>query len=168
MTTFFDVETAGLSPHQHRLVTMQVRRAGISTIWRSWEMPEHLMLERCLSFFDALPRSETIVGYNILGFDLPFAAERLAANQTMNEWNYTRLYRRNWFDLYQYLGADYRSADHWLDRFGIQRTCTYTGKDMPTLYMMGDYGKIEQHALEDLVLCELLYERVRVLKVSQF
>lgn len=155
--TFFDIETTGLNPYTDKLVTIQVRRNQESTIWKTWELPEPLMVKHFLEYLDALPRYENLVGYNIMGFDLPFVTARLTLNRMMDETNHTRLYRRKWFDLYHYLGADFRSVDYWLERLGVRRTCPYTGKDIPSLFGSAEYDKIEQHAIEDLELCQRLY-----------
>lgn len=158
MTTFVDVETTGLDPYHDKVLTIQVRRWGTTNIWKEWEETEGKVMARFLDFLSTLPSSETIVGYNIMGFDLPFIITRASMNGVFNQATYAKLYRsRKWFDLYHYLGADFRSVDYWLDRLGVRRTCPYTGKDIPSLHTSRDYGKIEQHALEDLILCARLY-----------
>ena len=167
MTTYFDIETTGLSPFKSHLVTIQVRRDGRTTVWRVWETPETTMIERLLAYFDGLPWSETIVGFNVMGFDLPFILGRLSVAKRQDESTHARLYRRKWFDLYHYLGADFRSADYWLARLGIPRSCPYTGKDVPGLFEKGEYVKIEEHAIDDLALCEVLHEKLAARKVSQ-
>ncbi|MGA2876450.1 MAG: ribonuclease H-like domain-containing protein [Nitrososphaerales archaeon] len=167
MTTFFDIETTGLNPYRDNLLTIQVKKDGDLTVWRVWEMSEATVLEGFLGFMGALPSSETIVGYNIMGFDLPFIAARLSLNHAMDESTHARLYRsRKWFDLYHYLGADFKSVDYWLGRVGVARNCLITGKDVPILYIRGEYEKIERHAIEDLALCELLYQRLGSVRVS--
>lgn len=157
MTAFFDIETTGLNPFRSQLVTIQARRNGEQTVWKAWETPEPIMIAKFLVYLDTLPSSELIVGFNIMGFDLPFVAARASACHSWNEETHVRLYRRNWLDLYQYLGAGYRSVDFWLGRLGVARECSFTGKDVPGLYGKGEYGKIERHAVEDLALCETLY-----------
>jgi hypothetical protein len=42
-----------------------------------------------------------------------------------------KIYSKKWFDLYQYLGNDYRSLNRWLSKAGIKRALArVTVKDL--------------------------------------
>ena len=99
----------------------------------------------------------TIVGYNNLKFDVPFMLERL---RLLGKWepDFYKIYNKKWFDLYQYLGNDYRSLTSWLDRAGIEKDYpNLDGRDMPMFYEKGEYEKIEQHNKDDLNNSEKLF-----------
>jgi|GEM_PF-3845427 DNA polymerase elongation subunit (family B) len=55
-----------------------------------------------------IPMNVTIIGYNNLKFDVPFMLERLEILGKMKR-EYWGIHNKNWFDLYQFLGKDYRS-----------------------------------------------------------
>jgi hypothetical protein len=74
---------------------------------------------------------------------------------------YQILYDRNWIDLYQYLGGSYISLDKWLHYFGIERHCCVKGGDVPRLYAQEKFAEIEEHAIDDVRVCEELVNRLR-------
>jgi RNase_H superfamily len=166
MTTFFDIETLGLNPYQSRVVLIQLSHAGNIQLWKGWKLGEPEMIDGFLSALDSLPKNEVVAGFNILKFDLPFIAGRLAIHHRMDCPTHRRLYDRHWFDLFQFLGGEYRSMDYWISRYGIKRDCPYTGRDIPLLFERGAYDKVEAHGVEDLMLCELLYGRLLRVGVS--
>jgi hypothetical protein len=70
-----------------------------------------------------------------------------------------KIYSKEWFDLYQYLGNDYRSLNRWLSKAGIKRAHPeITGKDIPGFYARKEYEKIEAHNIDDLNTSEELFQ----------
>jgi len=166
MTAFFDIETLGLNPYQSRLILIQLSHERSIQLWRGWETEEREMIAGFLEALDSLPRNEVVVGFNILKFDLPFIAGRLTIHHRMDCPTHQRLYDRHWFDLFQFLGGEYRSMDYWISKYDIRRDCPYTGRDIPLLFERGEYDKVEAHGVEDIMLCELLYNKLASVEVS--
>ncbi len=157
MTIFVDIETTGLSPYHSKLVTAQLKDGRDVHVWKEWEIGEPSAIMQFLEYLRGKPRSIEVVGYNILSFDLPFIVARLVAANQMGEEIHQVLHDRRWLDLYHLLGGAWRSMDYWLAKHGIERTCHYTGKDIPSLYDQRRYSDIVAHAEEDRVLCERLF-----------
>jgi uncharacterized protein YprB with RNaseH-like and TPR domain len=158
MAIIFDIETTGLNPYTDCIVTIQLKVNDTVHVWKKWESDELQIIMEFLEVLRTIPSSQTILGYNNLKFDLPFIVGRLTALRGMNAEIYQLLHGKKWLDLYQLLGDDYQSMDQWLAQFGIKRNCRFVGKDMPILYAQGRYKDIVEHATEDLVLCERLFE----------
>ena len=67
------------------------------------------MIFKCLKAIEKIPIFETIVRYNNLKFDVPFIVPRLSVHEKWSRDLWELLYRdRKWFDLYQFLGNDFR------------------------------------------------------------
>jgi hypothetical protein len=101
---------------------------------------------------------ETILGYNNLKFDVPFMLKRLEILD-MSSPRFWGIHNKKWFDLYQFLGNDFRSLSLWLERAGIQRTVPeLDGRDIPVLFERKEYSKVLAHNLDDLNTSEALFK----------
>ena len=159
---YFDVETTGLNPFENKLLTVQLKRGNDIVIWKLWEEENELdLIEKLLDRLGNISKSNSIYGYNCLKFDVPFVASRLTLNGALDGRSYTALYDRNWVDLYQFLGGSYVSMDRWLSFYGIKRDCPFRGSHVPSLFAEKRFVEIEEHAAEDVVLCEKLVEKLR-------
>ncbi len=157
----FDIETTGLNPYEDTILTVQFKQGDEVTIWKLWETDEPTML---LSFIDHLRTvsgDDTIYGYNCLKFDVPFIVTRMNHHSLMNAEVYKLVHDKKWLDLYQFQGDNYVSMDRWLQSFGIKRNCPYTGRDVPVFYKQGRCKEIEEHAIDDLEVCEKLVEKLK-------
>lgn len=167
MVVAFDIETTGLNPTTDEIVLIGMKKGKKIKQWKLWKIKDELeMISDCLEAIKEIPAlGETIVGYNNLKFDVPFIRERLlvleSSVETFDLW--TLLYRqRKWFDLYQFLGNDFRNLAHWSDEFKIKRRYEeIEGKDIPMLYQTEQYRKIEQHNRDDLNTSMRLYLKLR-------
>ena len=157
----FDIETTGLNPFNDGLVTIQIKEGGYVIVWKRWEVSELGMIGGLMELLKHIPRDDPILGYNILKFDLPFIAIRLLLLGKADGRLWSSFYERNWIDLYQLLGDQYRNLDFWLARFNIVRTCEVRGCDIPRLFTLERYDKITLHAMDDIVSCERLYTELK-------
>jgi uncharacterized protein YprB with RNaseH-like and TPR domain len=138
----FDIETTGLRPFNCIVTLIGIKREGKIKQWKLWEINKI---------------SDSIVGYNNLKFDVPFMLERLRILEKWEE-SFYEIYMKKWFDLYQYLGNDYRSMTIWSKRANIEREFPdLDGGDMPIYYERGQYEKIVQHNTDDLNTSEKLF-----------
>lgn len=107
MVITFDIETTGLSPHENQVVLIGMKIRRKIRLWKLWEIKDEAKM-----ILDALQEiektNETITGYNNLKFDVPFMLERLRILGKYKP-KYWSIHSKKWFDLYQYLGNDYRS-----------------------------------------------------------
>lgn len=164
MVTLFDIETLGLDAFQHQIVLIGMKIEGKIKQWKLWkEKDEVSMIFKCLKTLEKIPLRETIVGYNNLKFDVPFIATRLSIHGKWSRDFWELLYRdRKWFDLYQFLGNDFRRMSSWLDKLGIKRKYEdIIGRDIPILYTKNKYRKIVQHNKDDLETSEKLYLKLQ-------
>lgn len=161
MRHFFDIETTGLNPFDNQILTIQWKSDEDFRIWKVWESDEKRILEEFLDFLDTVSGNHSIFGYNCLKFDVPFIVERLRHHGLFTPEIYRLIHDKKWFDLYQFQGDNYVSMDRWLDSYGISRSCPVRGRDIPILFRQGKFKEIENHAVDDLVVCEKLVDKLR-------
>ena len=160
MVVMFDIETTGLTPFQNMVTIIGMKKDGLIKQWKLWEENNEADMIIC-AIGEINKINESIVGYNNLKFDVPFMLERL---RILSKWReeFYEIYRKKWFDLYQYLGNDYRSMVSWLERAGIEREYPdLDGRDMPIFYKEGQYEKIVQHNIDDLNTSENLFNYLK-------
>lgn len=161
--TFFDIETTGLDPFKSKIITMQVRRRGKTTIFKEWELGEPGMIE---SFFDFVKKirmeKEIFIGYNILKFDVPFLIQRLHEIDMLDERKWKTLcHRLRWVDLYQLLGDAYYTFYRLGDWFKLAGMRTRVpGADIPRLYARKKFDKILEHVEDEMEAMEIVYNRI--------
>jgi uncharacterized protein YprB with RNaseH-like and TPR domain len=164
MVVVFDIETLGLDAFQHQIVLIGMKVEGKIKQCMLWEEKDELtMISKCLKIFERIHLFETIVGYNNLKFDVPFLATRLTVHGKWSANLWQLLYRdRKWFDLYQFLGNDFRRMSFWLEKLGIKKEYEdIMGRDIPRFYSEKKYEKIVQHNKDDLETSEKLYWKLR-------
>lgn len=158
---YFDIETTGLNPFENRILTIQLKREDEIILWKLWEeKDEKELIIRLLEYLRDTSKYDSIYGYNCLKFDVPFVASRAVFHGIMNSKNYQTFYDRNWTDLYQFLGGGYISMDARLQSFGIRRLCPVRGMHIPSLFEQKRFAEIEEHAKEDVILCEKLVDNL--------
>jgi len=156
MIVAFDIETTGLNPYEARVLLIGMKAGKKIRQWKLWEIEDEakLILE-ALAELDKI--EDTIIGYNNLKFDVPFMLERL---KDLGKYRpeFFKFYSKKWFDLYQYLGNDYRSLDHWLHRARIKKKYPdLKGRDMPIFFEKKDFQKIVNHNIDDLTTSERMF-----------
>jgi uncharacterized protein YprB with RNaseH-like and TPR domain len=158
---YFDIETTGLNPFEHKILTIQLKKEDEITVWKLWDHENEIgLVKEFMKYLGSIDRSDSIYGYNSLKFDLPFLSFRAAIHGAIDACNYRNFYDRNWIDLYQYLGGGYVSMDRWLESFGVKRPSPIRGMHIPYLFEQKRYAEIEEHAKEDVILCEELVEHL--------
>ena len=160
MAVTFDIETTGLDPSTAKVLLVGMKKGTRIMQWKLWEIQdEGELILKALAEIDSI--FETIVGYNNLKFDVPFMLERLRIlGQYKAE--FFKIYHKKWFDLYQYLGDDYKNLDHWCNQARIKKKYpNLKGKDMPVFFERQDYQKIINHNLDDLRTSDRLFHFLR-------
>ncbi len=159
---FFDMETEGLDPFKHKIVTIQVREKGKTTIWKIWELQEAGCIRIFFDFLNRIYRKETtFVGYNVLKFDVSFLDQRLRELNMMDAWHWRIIHDYlHWFDLYQFLGNAYYRARHWYSSLAGMQQDTINSH-IPALYAKGDYEKIVQYIESEMLSMESVYQGVQ-------
>jgi len=164
LVVIFDIETLGLDAFRDQIVLIGMKVEGKIKQWKSWrEKNELSMISKCLKTMKTIPYFETVVGYNVMKFDVPFIATRLSVYGKWSHDLWELLYRnRKWLDLYQFLGNDFRKMSSWLSKLGIKAKYEQiTGKDIPGFYREKKYRKIIQHNKDDLETSEQLYLKLQ-------
>lgn len=141
MVISFDIETTGLDPYESMVIVIGMKKGKKVKQWKIWEIGDEAKM--ILEVVGEITKThETIVGYNNLKFDVPFMLERLRILGKFKQ-EFWEMYNKKWFDLYQYLGNDYRSLSQWLSNAHIKRKYPdITGRDIPILYSRKEYEKI--------------------------
>jgi uncharacterized protein YprB with RNaseH-like and TPR domain len=157
MVIAFDIESTGLNPYENQVILIGMKMGRKIRLWKCWEIKDEARM-----ILDALQEiekiDETIIGYNNLKFDVPFMLERLKILGKY-EPKFWEIHSKKWFDLYQYLGNDYRSLKHWLQQANIKRKYPeLEGRDMPNCFGREDYEKIINHNVDDLTTSEKLFK----------
>lgn len=130
------------------------------------ETEEAALLAR---FFSAI-RDATLVGYNILDFDVPLMLRRaLYLNVPAPMLSVNRYRHDHIVDLMQVLSYDgkatYRSLDFYVRRFGLEVPHDpATGSDVQTLLSLGDWSAIKRHCAADVIKEWRLAERLGIVE----
>ncbi len=158
---FFDIETTGRDPFDYKIVTVQVRNHGKTTIWKEWELTEKRCIEEFFFFVETVPRWETsFVGYNILKFDVPFIDMRLRKLGRWDSDKWLMLHSRlHWVDLYQFLGDAYYKAKHWYRGMAGAKPETENA-EIPDLYAKKDYDTILKYIDGEMQSMETVYQGI--------
>jgi DNA polymerase elongation subunit (family B) len=149
---FFDIETTGLNPMDHSVLTIQVKKGGQFTIWKSWESSERDVLKSFVEFLRSA--DDAIVGYNINKFDTKFLLFRMLVNGILDEISMGAFKSARWIDLLGFQSNGVRGLNGWADSLGIARPSKVKSWHVPVLYELGMYDEIVEHAREDLEVCE--------------
>ncbi len=156
------METTGLDPHRDKVITIQVRHEGLTKVWKEWELGEEGCLDSLFALLNRVDwRRASLVGYNVLRFDIPFADVRLRALGLMNEkaWHLLHDYPHV-IDLYQLLGDYFLRAKAWYSWLTPVEN-EVSNRDVPELYERKEYSAIEGYVEREMRAMEFLFEAVK-------
>lgn len=112
-----------------------------------------------------------IVGFNVLGFDLPVLIRRSQYLGVETVGLSLDRYRTPHLDLMEFLSFNgklkYRSLDFYCRRFGIDVVDDHNGKDIDALVKAGDWDAVAAHCRADLTKTRRLAERLGVLSAVE-
>ena len=174
---YLDIETysPGIVPSfNDKIILISYKESGGTLIMlKAWDSDEKSML---LEFYDLLrdrlktERTLTIIGFNILRFDLPMLACRLCFYDIDQLENILEIFRViYWIDLRQCLLPfnNYRfkglCGDGVAKKFGIEPP-KYSNRIIKNFYEKKEYEKIEEHSLSDMKLLSNLTWNMRELE----
>ncbi|RLI75261.1 hypothetical protein DRP05_15085 [Archaeoglobales archaeon] len=165
---FLDIETTGLSPLNDEIVAVGIRTIDFKTKqYNPWEYEKFLdnkiltrkdfsedeLISAALHYL--MREGACIIGYNVIGFDIPFITARALFNKH-NVRTLSLLRQQYRIDLMhvvtRYLLTNNRHVKlNDITQFlGIEVNNQITGKDIPDLYEKGEFEKIEEHCFNDL------------------
>lgn len=163
MIVIFDIETTGLNPYNNKVILIGWKKRGKIKQLKLWEYGDEakMILDAIKEIEELDEYNDTIVGYNNLKFDVPFLLKRLEILGKMDQKHWA-IFRKKWFDLYQFLGNDLRALNIWLKRLGIEREYPQLkGREIPEYFERKEYKKIEKHNIDDLNSSEKLFLKLR-------
>jgi hypothetical protein len=175
---FLDIETTGLNPLEHEIVAIGIKaidlrqetfnpwkyqKVWVNTVFTRETADEDGLIRSALHFLTR--ESVCIIGYNIVGFDIPFLTARALFNG-FKEYQVIALRQQYRIDLMhvvtRYLLTNNRHiklAD--IAAFlGIDVDDEITGKDIPELYEQGEFEKIASHCRCDLETISALFVKL--------
>jgi DNA polymerase elongation subunit (family B) len=139
-------------------------------MFKEWEESEKAVL---LKFYNTLKdriateKTVTLIGWNIVRFDIPFLTYRLFFNKIDSLDNILEIFRQAyWRDLRQCLLPFNRysfkglSEEEVAKKFKIESP-KYSNKEIKTFYEKGEYEKIEDHALSEMKFSSNLAWKMR-------
>ncbi len=123
------------------------------------------------AFWNHAEDTDQIIGFNILGFDLPVLIRRSQyLGVPVPALNLDR-YRTPHVDLMERLSFNgklkYRSLDFYCKRFGIDVPDEHSGKDIAALVQAGDWDGVASHCRCDVLKTKMLAERIGVLSAME-
>jgi len=163
---FFDIETTSLNPYsdESKIILAQVRRNGVTHLFKEWELGEKQVINILLNEFCKLEKYEPVITYNG-SFDFHFIMGRI------NELGYD-IYQKETMhhifttikhcDLLQFDNGYFVSLEKICNQYNIPVTYKAYGKHMKKLYEKMEWEKILLHGEEDLILLEELIEKTDI------
>jgi predicted PolB exonuclease-like 3'-5' exonuclease len=118
-------------------------------------------------------RGKTLVGYNILDFDLPLLIRRSQyLNVSYPEVSVDRYRHNGVVDLMQILSfngkLNYRRLEFYCKRFGVKAPeDKYSGADVPQLVALGEWEHVKRHCATDVVKEWRLAERMGLIEAPK-
>lgn len=156
----FDIETTGLDPLRDKVITVQLKHDNEIVVWKIWEeRDEAILMEKFIDYIRNLDKK--IVGYNISRFDVNFILIRLLINGKLTDEIQKIFKNKKWVDLTEFQRNNH-GMENWLKELKITRQSNVVGRHVPTLYELGQYDKIEEHAIDDLLVCERVIKKLNL------
>lgn len=163
---FLDIETYSPGPrptYNDKIIAIAYKlEGGLVTVLKEWESDEKHMLNQFLEEMQSIDRP-SIIGHNILRFDLPLIINRASSHGLATIWDLMRLLLDSYpIDTIQTLLPQNNFYFKGLgladcaQRIGIE-TKTCPGSEILTRYQEGDYDAITEHVTEDVVTTEKLF-----------
>ena len=163
---FLDVETYSPGPkptYDDRIIAIAYKPEGSDvTVLKEWESDEKQILTRFLEEIKRIDRL-SIIGHNILRFDLPLIINRASAHGIAPTGDLMRLL----LDTYTIdtIQAQLPANNFYFKGLGLAEcakrigaeTRTCPGSEIKTRYDEGDYTAITEHVREDVLTTEKLF-----------
>jgi uncharacterized protein YprB with RNaseH-like and TPR domain len=137
------------------------------------EIATHENQERGLleELWFAILKSDAVIGFNVLAFDLPVMIRRSQyLGVSVPELNLDR-YRTPHIDLMERLSFNGKIKAHSLDfyckRFGIDVPDEHSGKDVDALVKAGDWNAVAAHCRADITRTKALAARLGYINISE-
>jgi hypothetical protein len=150
-----------LDPDLCQIVAVGVWSERVPEVWTLDGDEEATLLHRV---WKAVRQSQAIIGFNILGFDLPVLIRRSQYLGIPTPSINLDRYRTPHVDLMERLSFNgklrYRGLDFYCKRFGIVVEDPYKGKDIAELVAGEDWAGVAGHCLADLHKTHALAERL--------
>lgn len=173
-TLYLDIETnskESRSIHDAKVISIQYRDGdGNTTVLKEWLSSEKAILKEFYEHLLMLRKtgSITIVGHNMLRFDIPMLIHRMVLRKIDTHQNLLDLFHSDVFgyDTLQCLTPfnNFRfkglNAQDLSSRLGI-RPPKHDSGQIPDFYRKGKYKEIEEHVLADLDFTEDLWKKIR-------
>jgi len=162
---YLDVET--YSPNKEPMLSdkviliyyKEVCGGNEEVMFKEWSESEEMILKNFYAMLTKKLSAEktlTLIGWNIIRFDIPFLAYRLFFHRIESLDNILENFRKAYLrDLRQCLlpfnkySFDGLSEKEVARRFRIEPP-KYSNKDIKAFYEKGEYKKIEEHALSEM------------------
>ena len=163
---FLDIETYSPGPkptYDDRIIAIAYKpEGGPVTVLKEWESDEKQILTRFLEEIKRIDRL-SIIGHNILRFDLPLINNRASAHGIASTGDLMRLL----LDPYPIdtIQAQLPANNFFFKGLGLAEcakrigaeTRTCPGSEIKTRYDEGDYTAITEHVREDVLTTEKLF-----------
>jgi len=163
---FLDVETYSPGPrptYDDRIIAIAYKQENCPiTVLKEWESDEKQILTRFLEEIKRIDRL-SIIGHNILRFDLPLIINRASAHgiaptgdlmrPLLDPYTIDTIQAQLPANNFYFKGLGLRDC---VQRLGIQST-TCPSSEIITHYEAGNYAEIIEHVTEDILTTEKLF-----------
>lgn len=170
---FFDIETYSPGPkptYDDRIIAIAYKpEGGPVTVLKEWESDEKQILTRFLEEIKRIDRL-SIIGHNILRFDIPLIINRASAHGIATTGDLMRLLLDSYtIDTIQ---AQLQANNFYFKGLGLAEcakrigaeTRICPGVEIKTRYEKGDYAAITDHIIEDVFTTETLFNHLSGLR----
>ena len=155
MTTILDIETSGLNAMENVISCICIKNKEVITSFCGEDEKKILR-----NFWNAIPDSEELVGFNISGFDIPFIIRRSLINgikiKKIGKITDLRLFVNGFF--YSYNKYEKGTLDDWCSVLNCPPKVE-NGLKMVEYYNSKEFDKIQEHCVYDIEVTEKLYNK---------
>jgi len=163
---YFDIETTGLNPEHHKVITVQIQQMagrtgeliGEMEILKEWESSEKQLLEKTMPLLTCeRPFDFIIIGKNLL-FDFNFLSKR-AEKYGLKGMDLRCVYDRVFTDLKHVLVM--MNEGNFKGYGGLLKKAKYVNEQIPELYKQKRYDEITEYIKEEAGIFIEAYRKLR-------
>lgn len=159
---YFDMETIGKheEPWRGKIITIQIRTRGETTIWKEWELGEKGVIDAFFNYLNSIVRKEHVfIGWACTRKDVPYLNIRMREVKAFTRKRFQILnFWLSWVDFYHLLGAEWVKFRDMSEKFKLKH---WEGKHASLLYREKKFDEVVKYIESEMKAMEQLHQAFR-------